>query len=235
MSTKQVSSQKRPKSQVASTCGAIGFVVAVAALSFVGTTSAVTALNRNAANEIAMAKRAQQSGNVVNTDNQPVREKPEQPSDTSSELSQLDWAKQYGITWDNGGNPIDSKGNVMNDPTTSVNEVARAIANGSANADGVSVYWLGQQIAVESPQEPVEAPKKLYEGVENVSQLADGTYIYTVQKGDCLTNIGAAVGVDLPELIRLNDISNPSVIEVGQQIKLPSSGVVENTGGAGLG
>lgn len=44
---------------------------------------------------------------------------------------------------------------------------------------------------------------------------------YTVQKGDTLSEIAAAMGVSVSDLAAYNDISNPDVINVGQVIKKP--------------
>jgi LysM repeat protein/GH24 family phage-related lysozyme (muramidase) len=45
---------------------------------------------------------------------------------------------------------------------------------------------------------------------------------YTVQSGDTLSDIAAANGTDWQTLARINGISNPDLIQPGQQIKLPS-------------
>lgn len=226
------------KSFLPSMIGCIGLVVVVAAVTFAGTASAVNALNRNATNQIALARQPQHV--VVNDDsstNDKNSSNTSKPSDTEKKASQLEWAQKYSIVWDEGGNPIDENGNIMNDPTTSANEVARAIARGDATAEGISIYWLGQQEAVESVETPVapQAPAKMYEGVANVSQRSDGTYIYTVQRGDCLTRICGTIGVDMPTIMKLNQIDNPSLLEVGQQLVLPSGEVTHNQSGAGLG
>lgn len=226
--------QKR--NQLPSILGGFCFVTAVAAFTFVGTSSVVNALNRNALNQIASIQTGQQVVDRVvdgvSTGN----------DSTKTELSsQLEWAQTYGITWDEHGNPIDKNGNVMNDPTTEVNEVARAIANGAANADGVSLDWLKQTAPEQVPEQPVaepvipEAPKPLYDGIANVSKTADGTYIYTVQSGDSLNRIAKMLGVPVDTLISLNGFSNPNFLRVGQQLVLPSDGITQNASGAGLG
>lgn len=218
------------KSFLPSMIGCIGLVVAVGAVTIAGTASAVNALNRNAANQIAMAKRPQQVVVGNDTVTPPVK-----GDDVSSASKQLEWAKKYGIVWDEGGNPIDKDGNIMNDPTTTVNEVARAIARGDATAEGVSMYWLGQQEAVEPQPEPEPTtPATLYEGIANVSQRSDGTYIYTVQRGDCLTDICGRLGVEMSTILRMQ-LKNPNFLEVGQQLVLPSNQATQNQSGTGLG
>lgn len=225
----------RKTSQIPSMVGGLGFVAAVAVFTFVGTSSVVNALNRNALNQMSQ----------VQTNQQVVDKVVEQPSvsdtQSSKQVSQLEWAQMFGITWDEHGNPIDVNGNVMNDPTTEVNEVARAITNGTANSDGLSLDWLAihhSDVIPESQVEnqvSVETPKSLYDGIANVSQLADGTYIYTVQSGDCLNGISSKLGVPVNTLVSMNQISNASQINVGQQLVLPADGITQNASGVGLG
>ncbi|MCD8505217.1 MAG: peptidoglycan DD-metalloendopeptidase family protein [Burkholderiaceae bacterium] len=52
----------------------------------------------------------------------------------------------------------------------------------------------------------------------------DGTY--RVQPGDTLTSISRETGVSVDRLIALNDISNPSLIRVGQRLRLSDDAVV---------
>jgi LysM repeat protein len=49
------------------------------------------------------------------------------------------------------------------------------------------------------------------------------TAYYIVQSGDNLGNIARAFGVSLDELMALNGISNPNLIEVGQALAIPPS------------
>lgn len=48
-----------------------------------------------------------------------------------------------------------------------------------------------------------------------------GFSYYTVQPGDTLWSIAQNNGVTVDELIKLNDITNPDNLQIGQQIKLP--------------
>lgn len=43
---------------------------------------------------------------------------------------------------------------------------------------------------------------------------------YIVKKGDTLSKIGAKFGISVSDLVRWNDIKNPDLIQIGQEIKL---------------
>ncbi len=45
---------------------------------------------------------------------------------------------------------------------------------------------------------------------------------YTAKRGDTLSKISMRYGVPLDELVELNDIENPNIIEVGQVLKIPT-------------
>lgn len=55
------------------------------------------------------------------------------------------------------------------------------------------------------------------------SLLARENIIYKVEKGDTLQKIAKSFKVNIKEIIELNNINDPDVIKVGQQIKIPSS------------
>lgn len=51
--------------------------------------------------------------------------------------------------------------------------------------------------------------------------VADSATTYTVQEGDTLGSIAARYGVSLDALAQANNIENPNLIEVGQQLTIP--------------
>ena len=55
---------------------------------------------------------------------------------------------------------------------------------------------------------------------------------YTVQRGDTLYSIALAHGVDPRELARWNEITNPSLIQVGQVLRLKPGAAAAETNGA---
>ena len=77
------------------------------------------------------------------------------------------------------------------------------------NAESVSVWRFGNiepgifQLLKDTPPRPIN---------------------YTVQAGDTLGALANAWGVDLDEVIRTNDITNPNLISIGQRLVLPRTG-----------
>lgn len=65
----------------------------------------------------------------------------------------------------------------------------------------------------------------IFAPISNLSDRGvDGTY--RVQPGDTLSSIARETGVSVNRLIALNDISNPSMIRVGQRLRLSDDAVV---------
>ena len=56
------------------------------------------------------------------------------------------------------------------------------------------------------------------------SSAAGGTATYAVQKGDTLGSIAKKFGTTVSEIQRLNNISNPNVLALGQKLIVPGSG-----------
>ena len=236
------------KSPIPTHIGGVALCLFCTALTFVGTRTVVNGLTRDANNKIAQAQiqvtedvesSKDTTSDIIVSDDDKTNVAAETIVTYDYTNDQLNWAHQYHITWDENGNPIDEKGNIVDDPTTDVNEVARAIADGTANKDGMSVAYLnahGEKTSTDDNQNITESVvESPYEGKDNVSRLSDGTYVYTVQAGDTLSKIAEKFGTTVDELVKLNDIDNPSLIHSGQQIKLPSVTVSDNGSGAGLG
>ena len=78
------------------------------------------------------------------------------------------------------------------------------------NLDGISVRKCGGGHPPVHP--PVQPP------------VQPGVCVYTVQPGDTLSGIAAQYGVTVHELMQINNITNPNIIFVGQQILIPVCG-----------
>jgi LysM repeat protein len=110
--------------------------------------------------------------------------------------------------------PGDTLGSIAARYGVSASALARA--NGITNPDRI---YIGQNLAIpgtsggtgqtSAPKPPTTAP-------------STGTYI--VQQGDTLGKIAARYGTTVANLMRLNGISNPDRIWVGQRLKVSGSG-----------
>lgn len=61
--------------------------------------------------------------------------------------------------------------------------------------------------------------------IAGCSSSSDSGSVYTVKRGDTLYRISRTTGTSIKDLARLNNISPPYTIEVGQRLKLnPASG-----------
>lgn len=64
-------------------------------------------------------------------------------------------------------------------------------------------------------------PPTFLTGTPVAPQAQPGT-TYTVQPNDIPATIAAKLGVDVDELMRINDITDPSKLQVGQVLKVPA-------------
>jgi LysM repeat protein len=85
--------------------------------------------------------------------------------------------------------------------------------NGITNADLIAV---GQDLKI-----PGEAPPEY-----------GGARPYTVRVGDTLSRIARDFGVSQDELAKLNNITNPDQLKVGQQLRIPTTGASPAAGPA---
>ena len=57
-----------------------------------------------------------------------------------------------------------------------------------------------------------------------MTEVQTTTAVYTVKGGDTLSGIGQRFGLPWQEIAKLNHISDPDFIEIGQKLKLPGHG-----------
>jgi LysM repeat protein len=98
-----------------------------------------------------------------------------------------------------------------------------AAANSIANPARI---FAGQQLRIPGGATvPPAATRTAPPATATLSATAapPATTSYTVQRGDTLFKIAARFGTSVSELIRLNQLSNPNVIFVGQVLQLPAT------------
>ena len=95
--------------------------------------------------------------------------------------------------------------------------IVLAEINGIANPD---ILHVGQVLQVPAPA-GTTAPSDGGGAAAPAPQPTTGTY--TVQRGDSLAIIAANFGINYFELARLNGITNPDVLRVGQVLQVPGA------------
>ena len=68
---------------------------------------------------------------------------------------------------------------------------------------------------------PTTYLKNFYAAENSTGSIQIYRYYYTVKAGDTLSAIAKRFNTTVNELVKLNNISNPNLIRVGQKIKLP--------------
>lgn len=65
-----------------------------------------------------------------------------------------------------------------------------------------------------------------YDHVDNVDNYVNNLTIYTVQKGDTLSQIASRYRTTYKKIAQYNNIKNPDLIYIGQKIKIPPTNTV---------
>jgi LysM repeat protein len=106
--------------------------------------------------------------------------------------------------------PGDTLGSIAARYGTTVQAIAEA--NGITNPNLISV---GQQLTI-----PVGGAAGSGPAVSTAPQPAFQPTTYTVQPGDNLSSIAARYGTTVAQLVRLNGLSNPNLLSVGQVLRI---------------
>ena len=235
MSVSKMSKDDRKKrnhtqNQILTSVGCL-FVAAVGIFSASGAKFATNAINRDAMDTIVLAQQYKPSQNVTsepvknatnnvvsnkttNVEKTDTKSEAESNSDTEWSDEQVKWMQENHITYNENGQPVDENGNIVTDPTVTVD------SDSSKSLESTSV-------------EP-ETNTSWADGMDWLTQLDNGDYAYTVKSGDCLDKICNRAGFTLNEVVDYNNIDNPNVIHVGQQIVFPKAGP-NTTSNLGLG
>jgi hypothetical protein len=132
----------------------------------------------------------------------------------------LDWARSEHVRWNEDHFPVRENGEVIDDPTTLVNEqleYAALLAERSAP----------EATPTPTPEPtPTPAPPRFGWWADNdmINVDEDGRLYYVVKDGDTLDWIAAQTGFTVEELAAYNGLKPPYELKAGQRIYFPPDG-----------
>lgn len=185
-------------------------VVVTLTLCILGTSTALSSMNRKMETALAEARQAASDVKVVRELTEDVQQAPVVNDDDEQWTSdQIEWMRENHIRFD-GEHFVDANGNIVDDPTQ------------KSNKD-------------ESDDKPEKA-QNWWDGNEFVQVDESGEPYYEVQKGDTLNKIGKMTGFSADELSKHNNIKSPYILYRGNIIKFPArDGETEIDRSKGLG
>lgn len=208
-------------------------VAATGGLSFFAGKSAITAMDNQAEQQIVS-----EIARLHKDEPEPTPEPTPVPEEEWT-TEQLKWAKENHITWNEEGFPIDERGQVVDDPTTVVNEVEKweALLEERNNPHPVE-----EPVATPEPTPeptPVPLPDKPAWCRDNdmISIDEDGRLYYVTKDGDTLAWIARQTGFTVAELADFNGIDDANAeLKPGTRIYFPLKGpAIDIESNVGLG
>ena len=131
-------------------------------------------------------------------------------------------------TYTTGG--TSSSGTSVNYTTTTYTVVSGDTLSGIAERNGTTVAELQRLNSISNPNLiQVGQVLTIRGGSSSGYSSGDSTITYTVVSGDTLSGIAERNGTTVAELQRLNSISNPNLIQVGQVLTIQGSAYGEST------
>lgn len=111
--------------------------------------------------------------------------------------------------------------NVRTGPSTSYKKLGALVCGSTVEVSAIENGWAVIQYSGQKAYVSAQYIKKADAGV---SSATAGGAVYVVVKGDTLSGIAAKYGTTYQALAQANGISNPNLIYVGQEIKIPGAG-----------
>lgn len=141
--------------------------------------------------------------------------------------AQLSWMLENNIRYNEFGLPVNIKGEIVDDPTTFVNELDRAkqvVGNAIPNNTETTA----------EPNQKQESTSEWWKDKEMVKQDEFGALYYITKDGDTLADIAKKTGFTEKELATYNNIAENSYFDAGTKIIFPKEHVETDTS-VGLG
>ena len=86
----------------------------------------------------------------------------------------------------------------------------------------VATFGASSTVTVEAEANLQKALEKV--GVTPTAAPTPTPVVYTVQPGDLLSAIADRFGVLVEDIVEANDIADPDILSVGQELEIPLSG-----------
>lgn len=116
---------------------------------------------------------------------------------------------------------------------TAIDRAAAETTTDPVTLDGLNASIEGD-VEVDKQDWLSKIQSNLEEGdIGTITAATDAEIEVTVNKGDCLSQIGEAVGVDWQEIAAYNGIEDPYTIYPGMEIKIPTSAIDVDASGVG--
>lgn len=124
--------------------------------------------------------------------------------------------------------PTTSSSSTPSSPTTSHSSTFTYIVQSGDTLSGIAVYY-GTTVHTLVALNNISNPNLIYIGEtlripqNNYSSSASSYFTYIVQSGDTLSEIALSYDTTVATLVRMNHISNPNMIYVGQTLLIPNN------------
>ena len=102
-----------------------------------------------------------------------------------------------------------------------------------AKVAGVGVAATG--VSKAGAQSPATETSNAVNPAEGAAETTSANKTYIVRAGDTMTRIASSLGVAIPDLEKINGMTEKSVIQVGQVLKVPEKAIAQAAAGAATG
>lgn len=108
------------------------------------------------------------------------------------------------------------------------NVPAAAILEKNNIADASKIK-AGQKLIIPKNSKTAENKNSSKQSSHKIDSKSQKTETYIVQKGDSLFGLAKKLGIEFSELLQLNNLTSESLLKIGDKLKIPQSGTVDNS------